>query len=124
MVEIPPPPPPVTAVIVTVADCPVAVAVTPLPTKLMDVILVAVPTLVPSSLMVIPLIPPPPPPVGAAGTHDDPFHVSTSSLLGAALETLDRLPMFCPPIPVRYPAVAWLPHAYAVSYCVISRAVI
>ena len=92
MVEIPPPPPPVTAVIVTVADCPVAVAVTPLPTKLMDVILVAVPTLVPSSLMVIPLIPPPVPP--AAGTHDDPFHFNTSSLLGALLETLARFPIF------------------------------
>ena len=91
VVEIPPPPP-VTAVIVIVAFVPVAVAVTPVPTKLMDVILVAA-TLVPSSLIVIPLIPPPPP-VGAAGTHDDPLHVNTSFELGDALETLDKLPKF------------------------------
>ena len=93
VVDIPPPPPPLTAVIVTVASDPVAVAVTPVPTKLIDVILVAVQTLVPSSLIVIPLIPPPPP-VGAAGAHCDPLHVNTSLLFGVAEETLDKLPKF------------------------------
>ena len=45
------------------AAAPVPVAVTSAPTKLIDVILVAVPTATPSSLMVIPLILPLPPPV-------------------------------------------------------------
>ena len=87
VVETPPPPP--VAVIVIVASVPDAVAVTPDPTKLIDVTPDA--TLVPSSLMITPL---PPPPVGADGTHDDPFHVSTLLTLGPALETLDRSPKF------------------------------
>ena len=59
VVETPPPPP--VAEIVIVAPAPDAVAVTPLPTKLMDVMLD--PTSDPSSLIVRL------PPLDAAGTH-------------------------------------------------------